>query len=223
MNNTFKLPLAAIALVVFAASCSKENSTVSTVSPSSTELVLPEINQLSIQADEAFINTEITGGTDVEDFAISNDGIPDQYMVTASTADEIISGKRDGNARRMRACLSDLELSGEQISKIKVVFGNYEACNKHIMQRHREAMKSLTDSMNIRLRYLSGALKDGRITREQFETKAKELHNRFNTLRIALAEKSRVALKECYTKMLRALNQILTERQWKAFVNCYKI
>jgi len=223
MKNTFKLSIAFIALLVFVASCSKEDKAISSVSPSSTELVLPEVDQLGVQADEAFINTEINGGTETEDFAITNDGIPDQYMVTASTADEITSTKRDGNARRMRACLSELELSGEQIAKIRRVFGNYEDCNKSIIHRHREVMKHLTDSMNVRLRYLVAALKNGRITREQFEVKVKELRSSFNTHRIAIAEKSRAALKECYTRMLRGLNQILTERQWKAFVICYKL
>lgn len=223
MKNTFKLPIAAIALLVFAASCSKEDTSISSANAGSTELVLPEVDQLGIQADEAFINTEFTGGTETEDFAISNDGIPDQYMVTASTVDDMVSGKRDGNARRMRACLSELELSGEQITKIRVVFGHYEDCNKSIIHRHREAMKNLTDSMNAKLKLLVEALKNGRITKDQFEANVKEMRSRFSTIRIALAEKSRAAMKECYTRMLRGLNQILTERQWKAFVICYKL
>jgi len=225
MKNKMNLWLASVAFaaIIFTSSCSKEQTQVSTAPSIAAELSIPEIDQMLVQADEAFINAEITGGTETEDFAVSNDGIPDQYMVSASTADEMIAGKRDGNARRLRACLKDLELSGEQIAKMRILFGNYEDCNKYIISRHRNAMKELTVKMNDKLKLLVKAYRDGRISKEVFEAKVKSLREEFNTLRKTLAEKSRAALKECYTRLLRGLNQIMTERQWKAFVNCYKL
>ncbi len=225
MKNKMNLWLASVAFaaIIFTSSCSKEQTPVSATPASANELSIPEVDQLALQADEAFINTDIIGGSETEEFSLSNDGIPDQYMVSESTADEINTTKRDGNARRMRACLKELELSGEQIAKIRIIFRNYEDCNKYVIGRHRNAMQELTVKMNDKLKLLVKAFRDGRITKEEFEAKVKSLRAEFQTLKNALAEKSRSALKECYTRLLRGLNQVMTERQWKAFVNCYRI
>ncbi len=225
MKNKMNLWLASVAFaaIIFTSSCSKEQTQVSATPASAAELSIPEVDQLALQADEAFINTEINGGTENEEFSLSNDGIPDQYMVSESTADEINTTKRDGNARRLRACLKELELSGEQVAKIRIIFRNYEDCNKYVIGRYRNAMQELTVKMNDKLKLLVKAFRDGRITKEEFEAKVKSLRTEFQTLKNALAEKSRAALKECYTRLLRGLNQVMTERQWKAFVNCYRI
>ncbi len=219
---TLWLASAAFAAIIFS-SCSKEQTQVSSASQTASEYSLSEIDVLGNQADEAFANIEITGGTETEDFAVTNGGIPDAYQVTESTADEINSAKRDGNARRLRACLGQLELSREQVAKIRVLFRTYEDCNKYVLNRHRNAMNNLTDTMNAKLKRLNMALREGKITKAQYEAGIKALRVEFNRIAAELASKSRAALKECYTRMLRGLNQILTERQWKAFVNCYRI
>ena len=81
MKNKMNLWLASVAFaaIIFTSSCSKEQTPVSATPASANELSIPEVDQLALQADEAFINTDIIGGSETEEFSLSNDGIPDQY------------------------------------------------------------------------------------------------------------------------------------------------
>jgi hypothetical protein len=185
-----------------------------------TEMSAPEIEVLATVADDAFINMEANGGTETEGFSLENDGLPDAYQVTESTADEI--AKRDGNARRLKACLSKLELSSEQVAKLRRTFKAYDECKSSIIKRHSAALRELLAKFNARHDELVKALRNGRITKQQFEEKMKALRVEFHRAKAHLAEKARTALKSCYTHMLRSMHSILTERQWKAFVNCYR-
>lgn len=222
MKNKMNLWLAtvAVAAIIFTG-CSKEQTEVSST-PSASELSIPEVDVLSTLADEAFMNAEIEGGNEFEEFTMENDGLPDAYQVTEATADEINSTKRDGNARRFRACLSDLKLDRDQIAKIRRTFKAYEECKHHIIVRHRNALHELIKTYNAKREELVKAVRNGRITKAEFETKMKELRVEFNRHKHNLASKARAALKDCYAKMLRSMHSILSERQWKAFVNCYR-
>ncbi len=223
MNNKMNLWMAAVAVVaIFFASCSKDQSSNINSTPSS-ELSIPEIEVLASQADEAFMNTEVQGGTESEAFIMESDGLPDAYQVTESTADEINSTKRDGNASRLKVCLSKLELDPDQIAKIRRLFRAYEDCKHSIIVRHGNALRELIKTYNGKREELVKALRNGRISKAEFEEKMKALRIEFNRHKNDLASKARAALKDCYTKMLRGLNGVMTERQWKAFVNCYRI
>lgn len=213
---------AAVAAVLLTACSKEQNQPVSAVNSGSNDMAAAEITVLANQADNDFMNAEITGGTEESAFVISNDGLPDAYTVTEATADEINSLKRDGDAAGIRKCLHALSLKEEQIVKIKRLFAAYEGCKHSVIVRHHLAQKELLVKYNRMHEELVKALRNGRITKEQFEAKVKELRKMFTAERTILAEKGRAALKSCYEKMLRGLNGILTERQWKAFINCYK-
>ncbi|MES2617663.1 MAG: hypothetical protein V4613_07285 [Bacteroidota bacterium] len=216
-----------IAAVAFAAiiftGCSKEqNQPVSSTTSGSGDMAAAEITVLVDQADNDFMNATYTGGSETEDFDMTNSGLPDAYTITEATADEINSLKRDGDGAGIRKCLHALSLKEEQLAKIKRLFSAYEACKHSIIIRHHNAQKELIIKYNRMREELVKALRNGRITKQQFEAKMKELRKMFNADREALAKKGREALKGCYEKMLRGLNGVLTERQWKAFINCYK-
>lgn len=223
MKNKMNLWMAAVAVVaIFFASCSKEQSA-NTVSTASGQQSVADIEVLANQTDDAFVNTEVQGGTEEEAFVLDNDGLPDAYQVNEATADDINTTKRDGNARRLRVCLGHLELNAEQITKIRHIFKEFEDCKHSIIVRHAGALKQLLDSANAKRELYVKALKNGRIDKVEFEKLMLALRAEFNHHAQELALKSRAALKECYTKMLRGLNAVMTERQWKAFVNCYRL
>lgn len=211
---------AAVAAILFTGCSKQDQASPVSASGSNTELTVPEIDVLADQADNEFVNLEVSGGTESEGFVLENDGLPDAYQVTESTIDEM--NKRDGNAKRLRHCLSKLELSSEQVAKIRRLFHAYEECKGSIVKRHAGAVRDLVARFNERHEELVKALRNGRITKQQFEEKVKALRAEFNRTKAALAEKARAALKSCYTHMLRGMNGVLTERQWKAFVNCYR-
>lgn len=223
MKNKMKLMMAlTIAITAFFSSCSKESPEITSNEAPAQEMSLPEVDAMVNQADDEFVNSEVQGGTEEEAFTIEYDGLPDAYQITESTADELNSGKRDGNARRFRACLGKLELDGDQIAKIRRIFKAYQDCKHDIIVRHASAMKALLIKYNDKRDALVKALRNGRITKEEFEKHMKALRIEFNKAKHELASKARVALKNCYIKMLRGLHSVLTERQWKAFVNCYR-
>lgn len=213
--------LSAIAIAAFMfTGCSKEEQ--ANVSDNSSAFTVPEIDVLTSETDAEFTSFEVGGGTETEGFYAENDGIPDAYQVSESTADELNSAKRDGNARRMRACLSELKLDADQIAKLKRVFHAFDDCKSGIVKRHSLAMRELTARINARHEALVKAYKSGRIDKETFEKGIKALRSEFNQTQKLLARKASAALKDCYHKMLRAMHGILSERQWKAFVACYR-
>lgn len=211
---------AALVAMIFTA-CSKEENKISNGSSPSAYSV-PEIDVLSNEADLEFSSFEVSGGNENEGFYAEYDGLPDAYQVDENTADEMVSAKRDGSAKRLRACLSKLELDAEQIAKLRRAFHAYNDCKSSVVKRYSHAMRELTAKMNARHEELLKALRAGRITKEEFEKSMKALRIEFNRHQNQLAMKARAALKDCYTKMLRVMHSILSERQWKAFVNCYR-
>lgn len=67
-------------------------------------------------------------------------------------------------------------------------------------------------------------LRAEKITKTEYEQRMARLRHAFQKeLReLQLKDKVNEALKDCHAKFLRHLNSILTDRQWKAFVDCYK-
>ncbi len=200
--------------------CSKTEQQPAPGTDSHIESSSSEITVLTDVADNEFMNMEVSDGNETEGFMVENDGLPDAYQVSESTADEV--GKRDDRAKRFKACLVKLQLSQEQIAKMRRIFKAYEDCKGSIIARHALAVKELLAKFNARHEELLKALKSGRINKQQFEEKMKAMRIEFNRTTAAFAEKARAALKDCYMHMLRGMHGVLTDRQWKAFVNCYR-
>lgn len=211
----------ALAAIIFTG-CSKQEVMPNSETITSNELSIPEIDILVQEADQEFVNFEVSGGNELEGFYSDNDGLPDAYQVTESTIDEMVTAKRDGSAKRLRVCLSKLELDADQTAKIRRVFAAYHDCKHSVIKRYSNALRELTVKYNARHDELLKALRAGRITKEEFEKSIKALRIEFNRAQNILAKNARVALKNCYDKMLRMMHSILNERQWKAFVACYR-
>jgi hypothetical protein len=225
MKNKINIWLAfAVILTIAFSSCSKKES----INPSNdnsvvgNEMVEQEIAVLNDQTDDEFENSELMGGSETEGFYLDNDGIPDAYQITESTADYISGSKRAGEARRFIACMKELNLSKDQIESLRKAFKIYEDCHSSILVRHRLAIKSLLAKYNDKHAELVKALRNGRITKEEFAKKVQELRKAFMRERHEINSKVRTALKDCYSHLLKNIHRILNERQWKAFVNCYR-
>jgi len=211
------IAVAIIALV----GCKKE-----TIAPinntENTEALTPEMEALMIQVDNEFVNTEVQGGSETEDFYLENNGVPEEYDLQESSADELdaSSVKRGIGVPKIIRCLKDLNLDKEQIVKIRKSLKEYEECKKSIIARHHYAIRQLMDVYNAKLKTLKQSLANGRITKDQFVAKVKDLRDELNKAKKEITMKARLALKDCYSKLLRKLHSILNERQWKAFVEC---
>jgi hypothetical protein len=225
MKNKINIWLAfAVILTIAFSSCSKKESITPKTDNSvvNNEMVEQEISVLNDQTDDEFENSELMGGTETEGFYLDNDGIPDAYQITESTADYILGSKRAGEARRFIACMKELNLSKDQIESLRKAFKIYEECHSSILVRHRLAIKSLLEKYNNKHAELVKALREGKITKRQFEERVQGLRKAFMQERHEINSKVRAALKECYAHLLKNINRILNERQWKAFVNCYR-
>lgn len=222
MKKQFKLWFAAAAVAAFTfTGCSKED--INTTSAGSEELSKTEINTLAGQAEHEFLYYGSGEDESFEgEYPTDDEGMPDAYQVTTSTADEIHSAKRDGKAAGIRLCLSKLGLDTIQIQKIRRAFAAYEDCKASIVKRHAAAFSQLIERRNAAMQTLVKMRRNGNITQKEFVNKVKELNRKFKQARFELAEKSRAALDNCYKKMLGALKDVLTDRQWKAFVDCYR-
>lgn len=203
--------------------CKKETITPAN-NTENTEAHTPEMEALMIQVDNEFVNTEVQGGSETEDFYLENNGVPEEYDLQESSADDLdaSSVKRGIGVPKMIRCLRDLNLDKEQVAKIRRSLKEYEECKKSIIARHHFAIRQLMEEYNAKLKALKQALANGRITKDQFNAKVKQLREELNKAKKEITMKARLALKDCYTKLLRRLHSILNERQWKAFVNCYR-
>jgi molecular chaperone GrpE (heat shock protein) len=65
-------------------------------------------------------------------------------------------------------------------------------------------------------------LANKKITKAEFEAKMKALRQEFESSLKYIKASFAKRLNACYDKYVRAMKEILTERQWKAFVDCYK-
>lgn len=221
MKKSFKLWFAAAAVAAFTfSSCSKEETFTNAGSASAT----PQGSSVLVsQAEHEFLNY---GSTEDEnytgDYATDEAGLPDAYQVTAGTADELFSAKRDGNAAGIRKCLSGLGLDTPQLQQIKRIFAAYEDCKSDAIRTHIAGLRNLIERRNAAMRKLLADRKSDSITQREFVSRVKSMNIRFKRARFELAEKSKDAISACYKDMLNRLNGVLTDRQWNAFVACYR-
>ncbi|HEY1045393.1 MAG TPA: hypothetical protein VGF79_03070 [Bacteroidia bacterium] len=224
MKNRINLWIASfiLAAVSFTA-CSKEDQAISNNSSNGIQASsLPEADVMTTQADEAFANSEVMGGTESEGFYFENNGLPEAYRLDESCITDLNSSKRDENTNGITKCLSKLELSDDQIVSLRKSFKAYEECKSSVINRYTLALDGLIKKYNAQHELLLKALRNGRITKQEFEAKVRALRVLLMREKQELASKARHAVKACYGSLLRSMHSILNERQWKAFVNCYR-
>lgn len=160
---------------------------------------------------------------------MANDGIAPDFLVEGIDMDDDQGPGGDTLRRHIRshsfvACLRRLNLDSTQRLQVKRALAAYEDCRHDAIKRARALHAQLQAAYKAKVDRLVAAYKAGNITKEQFERAMKELRENFRKeLRSKhIDEKLDAALKDCYGKFLGHLKNILTERQWKAFVECHR-
>ncbi len=211
--NTALAFVTALMFVVIGCNKAKEEVVAASDPQYEAELVVNNV-------DVIYNTVEIAGGTETEEFSSPNEGLPEAYTIIETDMDE--SGFKRNIEKRIFTCLKKLNLTDAQVASLRKAVRAYEECKAADIKKHREAYASIqTRTENVRKEYLA-QLKNGKITKEQFEAKMKDLR--------ALYEKSLKEIKLSFAKNLRACHErfmilvksTLTEKQWRAFMECYK-
>lgn len=170
-------------------------------------------------ADVAYNEVNTAGGTEDEAFSAANEGLPEAYTLEEIDMDNAGYKRTD---KRFFACLKKLDLTDTQVMRVRKALKAYEACKAYDIQKHREAFAKLVIRVEAARKEYITQLKGGKITRAQFEDKMaalrKDFHESLRYIKTSYAKN----LKACYDKYMRGIKEILTERQWKAFVSCYR-
>jgi hypothetical protein len=216
-NNLLKIALTlSIALMLSIVGCKKE-----TIKTTSNDLTgNQELEAVITETDQKYNEVEVSdGGEDIEFYA-ENEGLPESYLLTEKDMDD--AGFKRTVERRFIHCIKKLELSDEQAQKLRMVLRGYEECKTNDIKKHREAYESLRNRVeNIRKEYLA-KLKRGDITREKFAEKMQFLRKDFVESLRKIKQSNAANLKMCYDKFIRGIKATLSERQWKAFIECYR-
>ena len=211
--------LALSAIILFAAvGCKKQTET---IAPASDESALFEAQATAIvdDADVTYNDAVVAGGSETDAFFAENDGLPEAYVMVETDMDDA-GFKRIDN--RFFACIKKLNLTDTQAMKLRRAVRAYEECKAADIKAHREAYAKLTLRIENARKELLAQLRNGKITKAQFEDGMVKLRKEFETgLRYIKASYAKT-LKACYYKFMSATKEILTPRQWKAFVECYR-
>jgi hypothetical protein len=203
------------AIMIFAATgCKKEAVTVVDNSAQYTAEAL--IND----ADVNYNNVLFTEGTETTEYSAENEGMPEVYTLVETDMDD--AGFKRGLEKRFFTCLKKLDLTDSQAHMLRRSLRAYEECKAADIKAHREAYaKLLAKTEGLRKEY-AAQLKNQKITKAQYEAKMKALKQEFESGMKYIKSSFAKRLNACYDKFVRAMKEILTERQWKAFVECYK-
>lgn len=215
-----------VALIAFSA-CKKD--AVQTVT-STDDMVT-----LANQAESDMDNVAVYSNNDNGDIYMDDEGIAADFQVEANDCD-LVQGAAGGTTSpddsiraRIREhsfvrCLNGINLRDGQKDSIKAALKDYADCKADAVKRARAIYHELEKVYKGKAQDLLAAFKAGKITKAQLEDKMKDLRVAFHKeLRAKhLAEKLDAAMANCYKEYLRKLHNILSERQWKAFVACHK-
>lgn len=213
------LVMIALGVTIFA-SCQKES-----ISPALSEQeqeVIQDIqdeliNDLSIQIDEEFMNSEVMGGDENADFYMENDGLPEAYLL--DEGDLELLGKRPPKLVR---CLIGVQPDSAQKLQIRKAMSTYADCKRGAVKNYRSDLLALNRKVAAERKKLVDAFKNQRITRQQFQDDMKKLRARYAQASKDIKQKYAATFKSCYTDFLKSLKRILSSRQWTAFVNCLR-
>ena len=227
MNTLFKRYIFfPMILLFFATACTKDRS--STQEDSYLEDIAVMLNQ---EANSLGIQEVITDDPSQNIYMI-NDGIPSDFLVDESYLETSQQGTNTEDSinrvyirdHSFIRCLRGLSLSENQVTLIKKDLREYNACNENAVKRAKKIYQNLKEKYRIQYKRLWNAYQNNTITLREFRLKVAELKENFKLeLRnLHLKAKINEALKKCLRVFLIDLHGNLTERQWKAFVDCYR-
>jgi hypothetical protein len=217
MKNLKKIytSLALSAIIIFAAtSCKKEAAIAIDNSAQYTAEAL--IND----ADVNYISVNFTEGTETTEYSSENEGMPEVYTLVETDMDN--AGFKRGLEKRFFTCLKKLDLTDSQAIRLRKSLRAYEECKAADMKAHRDAYAKLLARTEAQRKEYLAQLANKKITKAEYEAKMKALKQEFENGLKYIKTTFAKRLNACYDKFIRAMKEILTERQWKAFVDCYK-
>ncbi len=206
------LALAVIAMFTVT-SCQKETQVADDSAKYDAQLIIDD-------ADKNYNSIVITEGSEDIEFSSENEGLPEAYTLVETDMDDA-GFKRTGD-KRYFACLKKLNLSDTQVVQLRKALRAYEECKAADIRKHREAYAKLLLRIESSRKELLAKLKNNTITKAQFEQGMKNLRADFEKSLRYIKESFAKTLKACYEKYMMATKEILTDRQWKAFVDCYR-
>jgi hypothetical protein len=203
-------------LVVFTA-CTKQNET--TRVPSEDEIIA-----LTDKAITGMDTQEIYTDDTCQVFYMKNDGISFDFLVEETDLEGKDTLRQKIRDHSFIACLRLLNLTETQVSEIKQDIKVYRECKGNAVQRAKAIYRELHEKYKAKYKRIYAALQDGSISKEKFKTLVAELKIEFRRelKSLQLKEKLHEAFKNCFRIFLKDLHSILTERQWNAFIECYK-
>jgi len=205
-----------VALAAFTG-CNKQNETTIVSSED-------EINALTDQAITGFETQEVYSDESEKGIYMQDDGIPPDFLVEETDLEGKDTLRKHIRDHSFIDCLRGLNLSEIQKSEIKQGIREYRDCKGDAVKRAKAIYRELVEKYKIKFERIGEAYKNGTISREKFKELVAELKSEFRRElhSLQLKEKLHDALKTCFRSFLKDLHAILTERQWKAFVECYK-
>ena len=157
-------------------------------------------------------NTNSLTETDISSFEIESE-IPlelrDNQLSTSLSSD-----------RKLMECLRTLELSQEQIQRIRFVMQQTQRCRSTASINARQELKELTTRTAARRETLKKQLEAGEITAEDFEAKMADLKSFFENQRAKIKETLKTSLLECTQNFRSKIAEILSPDQLEQLQNC---
>lgn len=206
-----------VAFLMSIVGCKKES-----VSNNNTDALIAEQEIVNVidETSTKYEDATVVEGTESVEFMAENEGLPESYMLIEQDMDD--AGFKRLEEKRFIRCIKNLNLTDSQVLRLRLALRNYENCKAEDIKKHREAYKSLRDRIeNIRKEWVA-KLRKGDITEAQFKEKMGKLRNEFSEGLKRIKESYAKTLRACYEKFVRAIKLTLTERQWKAFIECYR-
>lgn len=179
-----------------------------------------EADAMISDADNDYSDASFTDGSETAEFSAENEGLPEAYTLIETDMDD--AGFKRGVEKRFLTCLKKLGLSDTQVMQMRKAFRAYEECKANDIRLHREAYAKLHARVEAARKDLVAQLRNGKITKAEFEAKMKALRQDFETSLRYIKASFAKNLKLCYDKFVRNLKGILSDRQWRAFVDCYR-
>ncbi len=227
--KTLKLTALAFGMMTIAfVGCKKDATKFSTTETENQEVI---IDALGTQVETENDQMEATYNASTDDITIENAGIAMDYLVEENdidadetSADASIAERAKIRKHSFIACLRKLDLEDKQVRKIKAHLVEYRGCKESAIKRARAIYNDLYKKYKSLAEEQTRLVKAGKITKDEYEARIARIRAAFTKeLRaMQLQEKLHIALRNCYTSLLRNIHATLTDAQWKAFVACYR-
>lgn len=213
-------------MAVLITGCKRED-----LNPSNVITAQDEIQALVAQTESEQTEPVITFDEVSGVMAAVNEGVAPDYQVIPEDLDADETSPNAGVRSRkpirdhsFMRCLRNLHLDSTQRPQVKRALAEYHDCKTSALKRAAAIHHQLQVKYRDLAQQQMDSLKDSTITRAEYKARINRIQQAFQKElhELQLREKLGDALKACHDKFLRALNGILSDRQWKAFVACYR-